>query len=287
MKTHQNIILSLLLSSLFIVLSARAAEQPRVYLERFESFGLRVLIDSEQPVNAYDVEVTYDPTIVDIDFLNTGNSIVTVLPRPIRAEGGKIIIKGGSTTAFSGTGGELLSVKLKPVKEGLVQLVVAKSTAYRADGAGTEIAMAGGELPLRVTPDSFKAYQSELASIANSSNDAEVPEIVVATITENPLNFGERLLVFQAIDLDSGISHYEARDRQWLAWSPWREAVNPYPMSEGAWAVQLRAVNNDGNFALATVYQFGNAIWKVAVLVVLLAVLIGGLLTLRGRRSAL
>jgi hypothetical protein len=284
MKLYKKIIFGLAALSLFFVLTATAAEPARVYLERVGNFGVRILIDTaNRPVNAYDVEVTYNADIADIESVDTSRSIVTVLPQPIKAAAGKIIIKGGSTSAFTGSAGELATVTLAPVAEGIVQFEVKKAVAYIADGSGAPLALAPGSLPLRVTQASFAVYQQ--SKVVASKGDVVAPSITVAAIEDNPLHYGERLLVFQGSDTGTGVAKYEARDRSWLLWSDWREAVNPYPVDRGVWAIQLRAIDNNGNATLATIYQFGAAIWKAVLGLIIIAVVLGGLFTVRKKRS--
>ncbi len=259
----------------------------KVYLERAGQFGLRVLIDSQDPINAYDVRITYDPAVVEVESIDSSHSIVTVMPQPIRASSGEIIIKGGNTEPFSGSAGELVQLSLKPVREGTVEFAVSKATAYRADGTGAAITADQAGLALRITPGTFTAYQNSKDFVAITTEVKPAPEITIASITENPLNYGERVLVFQATDKNSGIAHYEARDRQWISWSDWRQALNPYPIDPAAWAIQIKAVNNDGEFALATVYQLGNAIWKVGLVIILLGIVGLVLLKFRKRESGI
>jgi len=274
----------LLLASYFII-PVSAAPIPRVYLERVGNFGARVLIDSPEPVNAYDIRITFDESIVNIESIDTSRSIVTVLPSPMTAKGGEIIIKGGGTQPFSGSGGELITVQLKPVNSGVVQFEISNATAYRADGTGAPLALSTGSLPLRVTSASMLAYVEAKANGLTDSGDKKPPQITTIEIQANPLQYGERLVVFQAMDKETGIARYEARERSWLTWSAWRDAFNPYPLDSGAWAVQIKAIDYNNNFALATVYQLGNAIWKGAVSIILLVCLVFGIRALRKNRN--
>lgn len=265
--THTQLVIALALLALLSLPNGLHAQQksgPRIQLVRDGNFGVRILVHAPDPVNAYDVELSYDESLVAIEEVNTANSIISVLPRPIRAAGGGIVIKGGSTTPFQGEAGELARIKLRPVGEGVALFSVVKAVAYAADGAGTLVALTTEPFGLRVTPGSFIAYEQALPELA-ASRDQSPPEITTAVIEENPLQFGERLLVFAAKDQETGVARYEARDRAWITWSPWREALNPYPVGDDAWAIQLKAVDNGGNASLATVYQFENALGKILV----------------------
>lgn len=273
-----------LICNLHFVISASAAS-PRLYFAREGSFGIKLLVDSAVPVNAYDIELAYNAAIADIESADMSRSLVTVTPKPMSVGGGTIIIKGGSMKPFSGEGGEIATFTLKPVAEGILQLAIVKGLAYEANGEGTPLALAPEQFALRVTPDTFTAYEASRV-VEAADLDSAPPQIATVSVEENPLQYGERLIVFTAFDAESGVARYEARDRLWLAWSPWREAVNPYPMTPGAWAVQLKAVDYSGNASLATVYQLGNAAWKVALVVVLLGLLMFGLLRLRRRRTS-
>jgi hypothetical protein len=255
--------------------SARAAESPRIYIERVGSFGATVFIDSETPVNAYNIAIRYNPAIVEIERIDTSDSLITITPRPFTFGRGEILLRGGSTSAFSGTRGVLASFSLRPISEGVVVFNVTEAIAYTADGTGEPLALAHKELPLRVTADSFSAYGEARKELAIAS-DVQPPVLTDIRVAENPLEQSGRLIVFAAADNESGVSRYEARDREWLAWSPWRTAVNPYPITDGAWSVQLKAIDNDGNATLATVYNAGPALYKGLGLLVLAWLVIKG-----------
>jgi hypothetical protein len=275
--------LGLLIAS-YLILPVSAADSPRVYFARTGAFGIQVLVESAEPINAYDIHLQFDPSVVAIESLDTSRSLVTIVPQPFRATGGEIIIKGGSTSAFSGPAGELLTILLKPMKSGDFEFRVKKAMVYAANGQGTSLEANGENFAVRVTPDTFIAYEQS-KSIIPTTGDAEPPIIIVAEVKDNPLNYGERLLVFQATDEESGVSRYEARDREWFSWSNWRQALNPYPIGESAWQIQLKAIDNNGNVSLASVYQFNNAIWKIALLILLLGTVLYGLLTLSRKKS--
>jgi hypothetical protein len=105
-------------------------------------------------------------------------------------------------------------------------------------------------------------------------------------IQANPLQYGERLLVFQAMDKETGVARYEARERSWLTWSDWREAFNPFPLNASAWEIQIKAVDYNDNFALATVYQLSNAIWKAAACIIILGLVLLGIKKLRKKKKS-
>ncbi len=280
-----SFLLIILLTSFFVLPKALAAE-PRVYLERVGNFGARVFLDSPVPVNAYDIRISYDGSIASIDSVDTSRSIVTVLPAPIQTSNNEILIRGGSPQPFSGARGELLTIQLKPIATGVLQFTVTKATAYQADGAGTPLALETGSLPLRVTTGSMVAYKEALENGFINPTDNKPPELALVEIQANPLQYGERLLVFQAMDKESGVARYEARERSWFTWSTWREALNPFPINPGAWEIQLKAIDYNDNFALATVYQLGSAIWKVLICILVLGVALLGIKALRKAKKS-
>ncbi len=287
MQRRFTYLLSILLftSFFFAFSSARAATAgPRVYIERVGAFGAQILIDSETPVNAYAVSIRYNPAIVEVDRVKTSESLITITPRPFEFGNGSIVLRGGSTSPFSGERGILAELSLRPVGEGVVIFDIVDATAYTADGTGNPIALSHEELPLRVTADSFGSYGEASRQLAITTADILPPVLIDIRVAENPLSAGSRLIVFAASDDDSGVSRYEARDKVWLSWSPWRAAVNPYPVDDGAWSVQLKAIDNEGNATLATIYNAGPAFYKGLGLIVLAwLILRGGQLLLRRR----
>lgn len=273
---------ALLLSSMFYFLTSAitAAEGSRVDLKREGMFGVRVLLESREPVNAYDIVLLYDQNLVAVDGVDLGGSIMTVQPMPIKAEQGKIIIKGGSTVPFAGEQGVIASIRFRPLTEGSFSVVVDTADIYKADGQGTKQLAERTMLPLSVTRGSIESY----ARVSGDIRDTVPPVIVAAVIEENPLQYGEQMVIFAATDEGSGIARYEARDRSWFNWSDWREVSLPYPIDKGVWSVQLKALDYAGNDALATVYELRGALKKFGGLFVLLIILVGLLIRSISRR---
>jgi hypothetical protein len=273
------------LACYFSISVARAeVSSPRVYIERVGSFGAKIFIDTAVPVNAYNVSIRYNPAIVEVDRVNTSESLITITPRPFSFGGGAIMLRGGSTNSFSGERGVLAELSLRPVGKGVVVFDVVEAIAYTADGTGNPIALAHESVPLRVTADSFGAYDNAREQLAIVDADVVPPVLIDIRVAENPLAQSGRLIVFAATDKDSGVARYEARDREWLSWSSWREAVNPYPVESGAWSVQLKAIDNDGNATLATVYNAGPALYKGLGLLTLAWLVLRGVRFLVRRR---
>ncbi len=241
-------------------ISVNAQALPRVYLERVGQFGLQILLDAPDPVNAYNIAVRYDPAVAEIEKVVMVNSIVTILPRPVRAARGQIEIKGGGTIPFIGNRGVLATMQLRPISAGVSSFVVEQALVYRADGTGTALAAERAALQLSVTPATFLAYESQ-----STEPDHAPPVFTQTEVRDNPLRYGERLVVFDAHDNESGIEHFEERERAWLSWSPWRLASNPFVVDPGVWHVQLRAVDLAGNAALASVYELGIGFWHLGL----------------------
>ncbi len=75
------------------------------------------------------------------------------------------------------------------------------------------------------------------------------------------------------------------RTRSWFAWGAWRTTVLPAAIPPGAWAIQLKAIGNEGTEAIATVYRWGAAAAKALLL--LFGVAAAAWLLLRVKRRLL
>src|SRR5271155_4662922 len=73
------------------------------------AFPVKLLIDSDEPVNAYAFTVNFSPSALRLFDTNNANSLITVWRGdPKASQTGTVLVRGGSISPFKGQGGELL-----------------------------------------------------------------------------------------------------------------------------------------------------------------------------------
>ena len=249
----------LLLFSLFSFLfspHAHAASS-RMYLQASNEeaginseFTVKVLVDSDIPLNAYAAEINYPPQLLEpVRFDNSFSLINFWHDEPLVFANGRIMFNGGSPAPFEGEGGELLTIYFKARQEGLAELSLINSAVYAADGKGTEISP---EIrPLTVTIKSGAISAGESAHI-----DTAPPEIKFLSIVPDPFKPDQKLVGIVASDPGSGVKETLLRWRSLLLWDEWQLAKNPTAVPKNVWAVQIRVFDNQGNVTERTIYDW-------------------------------
>jgi hypothetical protein len=115
---------------------------PSAPVAPLSSIMVDVYLDSTQPINAFDIEVTYQKD--KLEFLapdNTGSIVDIWQRKPAVETPGKVRFAGGILKGFKGTGGLLIKLSFKVLDTGLAadtfQLSFDKGDLYIADGKGT------------------------------------------------------------------------------------------------------------------------------------------------------
>ncbi len=219
-----------------------------------DSFEVKVLIDSDQPLNAYAVTLTYSSDVLELFGIDNGRSIMDVWQKQPVISGGTVTFNGGSIKPFSGTGGELLALQLRAIKEGTARLSVNDAAVYLANGKGTKA------IPSR-KEDSFAiAAQTSTTTGEQTPQPGEIddmpPSIPFLSLIDNPFNKGQKLLAFMVSDAGSGIRATSVRFFTFLSWGEWLPARNPTAIPESAWIIKFRVVDNGGNIIERDVYDW-------------------------------
>lgn len=114
-------------------------------------FTVSVLVDVENPINAFDLEVTYEKD--KLEFLNSDNtdSIVDIWQSPPSIlPNGNIGFGGGILKAFHGERGLIIKLSFKALRPGEPKMTFVKNNLYIADGKGTEISASAVNFSLSV-----------------------------------------------------------------------------------------------------------------------------------------
>jgi hypothetical protein len=218
------------------------------------AFPVRILLDTDQPVNAYTMHVRYSSNILGLQDTNNASSIITVWQGdPAVLAGGEIAVNGGSLTAFTGKHGQLLQIDFVPSATGTATLSFIGPAVYLANGKGTKVIPQTKNLQVVV---SGTAGASPSPAAASAKPEIIPPVIQYLAMIQDPFNGNQKLLAFLASDSGSGVSGTEIRYRTGLSWSPWQAVTNPAPLPKGVWEVDFRTVDHAGNVTEQIVYDW-------------------------------
>lgn len=114
-------------------------------------FPVSILISSKDPINAFDLEVTYPKDKLEfLDFDNTGSIVNIWQPRPEVLPSGNLRISGGIIKGFTGENGLILKLSFKALNSNTSQISFVKSNIYLADGKATELNLGSAPFSIAV-----------------------------------------------------------------------------------------------------------------------------------------
>ncbi len=107
-----------------------------------ESFFIEIYAYAHVPVNALDIEVSFDPASVEIISVDKGQSVLTIWTQEPKVESNRISLGGG--TYRRGFVGEHLVATIKAVAKsgGKTEFMVKDAELLAGDGKGTPVKMA-------------------------------------------------------------------------------------------------------------------------------------------------
>lgn len=235
-------------------------------------FKVKVLADSEQLINAVDIEIRYSPAQLEILSLNTANSVIDFWRnQSYNALAGVVRLEGGSPNPISGIGKEIAEIFFRAKTEGQVELRFRTANIYYADGLGTLADSESRPLTVAVSPS---APTLALTPI----QDRNPPLLAEIQIIKSPVD-NAKLAVFDITDKETGVKKTYLKELKWFSWSEWRNVVNPAKLTAGIWAFKLGTVDNQNNTAEKTVY-FWPEIAKIIIFTLLFLVIIGVIIKL-------
>ncbi|MCX8016139.1 MAG: cohesin domain-containing protein [Patescibacteria group bacterium] len=245
-------------------------------------FIVYVRVDSDKPLNAYDLIVQYPSELIKFKQFDKDNSIINIWKKIEVNNQNEIILQGGSIQPFVGENGQIIALIFEALKAGQENFVFKKAAAYLADGKGTmadEIEIKN--IPLYISQIKIEGDNQENSGLVVKQGPVIVkedkiqPEILLFRIADNPFNSKEKFLIFETKD-NSGMVKDFARVKKWFQWSDWYEITNPFGFSKNIWAIQFLAVDNFGNSNQRTVY-FYRVLFEKLILIII-AILVIGLL---------
>lgn len=252
-----------------------------------QEFSVRLLADSDQPLNAYSLNWIFQPDKFELINFSNANSIIDVWQdQPIASASGAVEFDGGSLRPFVGIGGELLEANFKALESGEAEFGFRNTAVFLANGKGTKVVPAKENLRIQIKV-AEESSQPGSDSVREIILDKTPPAVEFLSLEADPFNKGQKLLGFLVKDEGVGIKKAEARFRSSFFWSDWQAARNPTAVPVSAWAVGFRVVDNKGNLAERTIYDWV-ALGKVGLwpaIIVAMAAVFWAIIRRRGTRG--
>lgn len=260
MKYLFSLILALLVApgALWAATVTTGAASNEVSVE--QAFEVFVMIDTEgKKVNAIGGELLYSGDFLSIDYILDGRSIVPLwVDKPAveadSTDGGlrKITFSGLIPGGFEGRNANIFSVVFRGKQTGKTALQTRGIQVLEHSPTGNQLP--SNESQFIVTIDEL----GEAPVVDVELNDNRPPEPFQPTVAKGELFGNEYFVIFNALDTDSGISHYELLEsttsfdtivlleRQDL---PWKRVENPARLIDQSLSsfVYVKAVDKLGN----------------------------------------
>jgi len=232
-------------------------------------FPLKIVVDAESPINAYQVELKFSAQNLEVIGTNDAGSIIDIArDQPKVYENGSLTFSGASLNPFEGEGGLLLTVNFRVLGVGLSELSFGDSAVYLANGKGTKVRVEGEET--MILSEEGVAVTKEAAVV-----DEAPPNVLNLSLTEDPINPEQKLLGFLVKDDSTGVRQTFVQYRRWLTWSDLEVAQNPMALPKNAWAVKFQAFDNTGNVSEKIIYDWKAFIYYDLLVLLLLLTALG------------
>lgn len=268
--------ISLLLLLVWITLpfSAEAASiyavaQPEVQTQ--EVFPVEIFLDTEgQNINALEgtLELSQNISVEEVRF--SGSIVSFWLDEPKKGRGSVISFSGLIPAGYQGspekTGkGNLFTLYVRSANPGVGAISFRDSIAYLNDGEGTAVNLSKSPIDFSVVPDGLSGAAPDRDSFPP---DSFVPEIV----SGEPFGLLGDVLVFSAIDKDSGIDRFEVGFSH-LAYLPdsliqYSVITSPYTLPDDAREsyIFIKAIDRQGNERTVTIAPNGFGVSRLVTI---------------------
>src|SRR5258708_7827421 len=237
---------------------------------------LSIFLDAPEPINALELEIKYPKN--QFQFINSNNarSIIDLWsPKPYILSNGNIGMAGGIFKSFSGSRGLIIKLYFKAIQEGKGEFSFDKANIYLADGKGTKVYTQSSKFPISVIKSvsssnslpSVKSFPIFSSEMPNST-----PPSLEVSLTHSPLDQSS-LITFFARDPESGIKSTQIRIKKWWKFGDWKEVENPVLFPDGAWSVEVKAINNANQETIKTISVPHELYIKLSILLILFIIL--------------
>lgn len=242
---------------------------PKEILGIGAEFAVKIFIETENPLNAYEGIVKFDPSLLEVLVTSDASSIIDVMrDQPTIFEDGRVAFSGASLKPFSGAEGLLLTINFRVLKEGINEVKLQDAFVYLANGKGTKIRL--NEVSLNFEFQKGVAVQKEATIV-----DEAPPTVLNLSLTEDPINENQKLLGFVVKDNSAGVKQTYVQYMRWLTWSDEKIAENPTALPKNAWAVKFKAMDNTGNIIEKIIYDWEAFVYYDLLILVLGSVAFG------------
>lgn len=235
-------------------------------------------VESAEDVNAFSATIAYPAEMLKFRSADTANSIINFWARrPASQQAGLIAFEGGIIgEPFRGRG-ELVTMRFDAQAEGSGAVRFIKTQVLLADGKGTSAATLESSAQIIITAGGAPLERA-------ATEDFAPPAITIAEIIRNPSD-NAPILVFQIEERESGLRSSDVRFREWFAWGNWQEAENQAGIPQGAWQMQVRAVDNYDNEVVETLTRGDVFAKKAATWAFGVVLIAGGALAVLRRKN--
>lgn len=221
-----------------------------LYLQQYGA-TFEVRVTTTVPVNAWQGRLIL-PGDLKVQDISYGSGIGDIWQTPPTRSGAgvenRIDFTGGAIAGFSGDGLLFRFTAAPPVRaEQLVRWDSAGTRLYGVDGKGTPIAAT--LQPLTVNSEDLLSASSSAPQV-----DTILPEPFTITLERNSAALGGKdAILFNAIDRESGIDHYEIEEHTGHGTIGWHRAENPYMVGPDMNTILVKAVDRAGNARIETI----------------------------------
>ena len=242
-------------------------------------FPLRIIVDTENPFNAYQVVLSFNAQNLEVMGTNDAGSIIDITrDQPKIHQEGRVTFSGASLNPFEGGDGLLLTINFRVLKEGTSEFKLEDSFVYLANGKGTKVRVSGDRLV--VVSQEGVAVEKEASII-----DDAPPSVLNLSLTDDPINPEQKLLGFVVKDNLTGVKQTYIQYKQWLTWSDLEVAQNPVALPKNVWAVKFQAMDNTGNVSEKIIYDWRAFIYYDLSILIIALVAIGTVINRTLRRK--
>lgn len=235
---------------------------------------LEVYLDTEgQVINSIDGSISLSDEHngnFEIRDLNLVNSAFSMWPRkPSAEEGHKISFIGGVPGGISGNRVSLFKIIVKINESGNFSITPNKVTIYLNDGLATALDITKNVSIIKINEKKTE-IKDKWEEVISNDNNAPMP-FNIELLQDVNIYDGKKFISFEAIDIESGISHYEVREGNY----PAVRTGNSYVLIDQINDTDLTvtAYDNAGNFQVSNLKQKDPINW-LGIFVVIIIVLL-------------
>lgn len=214
-------------------------------------FSIEVRVDSkEEAINAVQADVEFGSDFFEASQADNTNSILSFWPRVPTFDNktGDVLFSGGlPSPGFQASGGLVGKITFRADKVGQTSLNFSNtSRVLLNDGLGTETSLDKRNISLTIL-NAPEGYQPKGADVIR---DTTPPDAFTPIISHNKYIYdGKYFVAFKTKDYESGISHYEVREKVGDIWGDWKTARSPQVLQNqrGEVTVFVKAIDRAGN----------------------------------------